>query len=136
MGPAEVEAKTGVRPHQIVDWLSLVGDTVDNIPGVPGVGAKTAADLLRSYGSLDGIWAHMEEISRPRIRESLTQSRQAVERNVGLVRLDTAVAGLEDWRASTVREGDAGRLAEFFAKVEFESMARRIRQPDLFGGLL
>ena len=51
---ADVEAKAGVQPGQIVDWLSLVGDAVDNIPGVPGVGPKTAADLLRRFGSAEG----------------------------------------------------------------------------------
>ena len=51
----QVRAKTGVEPAQIVDWLSLMGDSVDNIPGVPGVGPKTAADLLKQFGSVDGL---------------------------------------------------------------------------------
>lgn len=133
MGAAEVEAKTGVRPEQVVDWLALVGDSADNIPGVPGIGAKTAAELLRAHGSVERLQAHLDELPRARIRDALRASREIVDRNIALVRLDTAVAGLPDWRTAEVREGDAGRLAEFFSRVEFESMARRIREPDLFG---
>ena len=133
MAAAQVEAKTGVRPDQVVDWLSLVGDAADNIPGVPGVGAKTAAELLRAHGSLDALLAHVEAVPRERIRAALVASRDVLSRNVALVRLDTQLDGLPDWRTATVREGDVTKLIEFFTRVEFGSMARRLREPDLFG---
>ncbi len=133
MGTAQVEAKTGVRPEQIVDWLAMVGDSADNIPGVPGVGAKTAAELLRTHGSVAGLRAHLDEIPRARIRDSLLASREILDRNIALVRLDTALGGLPDWRSAAAVDGDAGRLLEFFTRVEFESMAKRVREPDLFG---
>ena len=61
--PEDVVEYLGVRPDQVVDFKALVGDKSDNIPGVAGVGEKTAISLLQSYGSLDGIYAHVEEIS-------------------------------------------------------------------------
>jgi len=62
-GVAQVEAKTGVRPEQIVDWLSLIGDSVDNIGGVPGIGVKTATDLLRQFGSVSALYARLDEVA-------------------------------------------------------------------------
>ena len=87
MDAEAVVAKTGVRPEQIVDWLSLVGDTVDNIPGVPGVGVKTAAVLLNEFGSVDGIYARLAEVKRDKQRESLAAAEAIVRRNQSLVSL-------------------------------------------------
>ena len=86
-GEAEVRAKTGVNPSQIVDWLSLVGDAVDDIPGVPGVGPKTAANLLNQFGSLDVILERLEEVKSDRVRGLLDQMRETLARNQRLVRL-------------------------------------------------
>src|SRR5262245_9662245 len=72
-GPPEVVEKFGVGPPKLRDLLALVGDTSDNIPGVPSVGPKTAADLLHSYDSLDGIYAHLGDIQKKRLREVLTE---------------------------------------------------------------
>lgn len=58
---AEVVAKTGVQPDQVVDWLSLIGDAVDNIPGVPGVGPKTATQLLQKYGTIESLMSRLGE---------------------------------------------------------------------------
>jgi DNA polymerase-1 len=68
---AGVEKFFGVRPDQVVDLLALMGDASDNIPGVPGVGEKTALELIRAYGSLDGVYASLEKISKPKLRASL-----------------------------------------------------------------
>ena len=68
----QVRAKTGVEPSQIVDWLSLLGDSVDNIPGVPGVGPKTAADLLRQFGSVAALYGRLPEVTSERLRSALT----------------------------------------------------------------
>lgn len=66
--PAEVREKFGVRPDQIVDLLALAGDPVDNIPGVPGIGRKTAVDILAAYDSVDNAYAHLDEIASSRLR--------------------------------------------------------------------
>jgi len=71
----QVRAKTGVEPCQIVDWLALVGDSVDNIPGVPGVGVKTATDLLNQFGSIEALYGDLAGVKSDRLRAAL-QSRQ------------------------------------------------------------
>jgi len=83
----QVRSKTGVEPSQIVDWLSLVGDAVDNIPGVAGVGPKTATGLLQEFGSVTGIYERLPEVKSERIREALRVAEADVRRNQGLVRL-------------------------------------------------
>ncbi|MBU6402715.1 MAG: DNA polymerase I, partial [Verrucomicrobia bacterium] len=83
----QVHAKTGVAPAQVVDWLSLIGDTVDNIPGVPGVGPKTAADLLQQFGSVSAMFARLNEVKSEKLRASLLAGEALVRRNQQLVRL-------------------------------------------------
>src|SRR5258708_144962 len=73
-GPPEVVEKFGVMPAKLRDLLALVGDTSDNIPGVPSVGPKTAADLLQNYETLDGVYAHLGDIQKKRLREVLTEN--------------------------------------------------------------
>lgn len=84
---AEVEAKTGVQPHQIVDWLALVGDSVDNIPGVRGVGPKTATELLKRFGSIEALYARLPEVKSESQRTSLMAAAEIVKRNRLMVRL-------------------------------------------------
>lgn len=83
----DVLAKCGVQPSQIVDWLSLIGDSVDNIPGVPGVGPKTATDLLQQFGSIDAILAGLEQVKSERIREALRASADRLALNRRLIAL-------------------------------------------------
>ncbi len=83
----QVRAKTGVEPAQIVDWLALMGDSVDNIPGVPGVGPKTAADLLNQFGSVAGLYARLAGVKSEKLRGALRLSAAEVRRNLKLVRL-------------------------------------------------
>jgi DNA polymerase-1 len=83
----QVRAKTGVEPSQIVDWLSLIGDSVDNISGVPGVGPKTATDLLKQFGSVEKIFSRLGEVKSERLRVALENAKARVERNQKMVRL-------------------------------------------------
>ena len=83
----QVRAKTGVEPGQVADWLALMGDAVDNIPGVPGVGPKTAAGLLQQFGSLDVLFGRLDEVKSERLRNSLQAAAADVRRNLALVRL-------------------------------------------------
>ena len=118
----QVRAKAGVRPAQIVDWLSLTGDSVDNIPGVPGVGPKTAADLLNQFGSIAELFRRLDEVKSERVRSALCDAADAVRRNLGLVRLrddlpcDFSPADLVE------KPADAGRLRELFAGWGFKGM--------------
>jgi DNA polymerase-1 len=86
-GVADVRNKTGVSPTQVLDWLSLLGDAVDGIPGVPGVGAKTAAGLLNSFTSVDGLYDRLAEVKSERVREGLRAAEKDVRRNQSLVAL-------------------------------------------------
>jgi len=77
VGPEEVLESRGVRPEQISDWLALVGDTADNIPGVKGIGDKTAVQLLADYGTLDGVYAHLDKITKAALKKNLEEGRES-----------------------------------------------------------
>lgn len=127
MRPKDVAAKTGVRPDQMVDYQALMGDAVDNIDGVPGVGAKTAARWLNEYGSLDEIFNHAKDIHPPRFRELLVKHEPTVRRNRGLMKLRTDLDVPLSWEALAVREGDSTRLLSFFSKYELSSLSRMVQ---------
>jgi len=118
---ADVKARTGVEPDQIVDWLALIGDSVDNIPGVPGVGPKTATTLLRQYGSIEGVYSHLAEITGDKLRSSLETAREVVSKNRRLIRLREEQPALELDDLS-IRSGKAERLRELYAGWGFRSM--------------
>ncbi len=131
LGPAEVSARVGVPPNRIVDWLALVGDAVDNVPGVRGIGDKTAADLIALSSSLDDLLAHPERARSAKVRDALGGSRQLVLRNAQIVTLKTDVplaASLEDMR---VQAPDEDALMRFFDEMEFHSMASELRTQSL-----
>jgi len=121
-GAEQVVAKTGVQPGQIIDYLSLLGDAVDNIPGVPGVGPKTAAALLQRFGSVDAIYGHLDEIESARIRMSLAESAADVRRNQKLVRLksDLAVAPAPD--NLVLGSPQPGQLRDLYGRWGFRSL--------------
>jgi DNA polymerase-1 len=83
----QVCAKAGVEPEQVADWLALMGDAVDNIPGVPGVGPKTAAGLLREFGSVEALYARLSEVRSEKISAALRASAVVVKKNLELVKL-------------------------------------------------
>jgi len=126
----QVQAKAGVRPAQIVDWLALMGDSVDNIPGVPGVGPKTAADLLNRFGSVAALYGRLEEVKSEKLRESLRSSAAAVQRNLMLVRLRDDLSCDFVPEALTERPADAGRLAGLFRQWGFNGLLKALEKPD------
>lgn len=85
-GPVEVKDKFGVGPHQIADYLALAGDSVDNIPGAPGIGAKTAAVLLSHFGTLDEMFASLDEIQSTGVRGA-ARVKKSLQENEALVRM-------------------------------------------------
>ena len=118
----QVRTKTGVEPSQIVDWLSLIGDNVDNIPGVTGVGPKTAADLLKQFGSVEGLFARLNEVKSEKLRAALQQAGGIVQRNRALVRLYDNVECEFSPGELAVRPADEGRLRELFGRWGFKGM--------------
>ena len=128
MDAAAVVAKAGVRPEQIVDWLSLVGDAADNIPGVPGVGVKTAAVLLNEFGSVDGIYDGLAKVKRDKLRESLAAAEADVRRNQSLVALKLDLPGepaLDDLRRGF---DDSARLESLYETWGFNTLLKNLRE--------
>jgi DNA polymerase-1 len=116
MDAKAVLARYGVNPEQIVDFLSLVGDSVDNIPGVPGIGEKTAVVLLHRYGTIDNLLAHAQTLDKPRLRAPLQAAAERLRANRELIRLHTDIPlpwSLNDFKVQTP---DETRLRELFAR--------------------
>jgi DNA polymerase-1 len=129
---AEVEAKTGVQPHQVVDWLSLIGDAVDNIPGVPGVGPKTATQLLLKYGSIESLLARVSEVKSESQRSNLQASVEQLQRNRRLISLKTDLAGgpaLESLRVGTPDAPGRERLGAMYRRWGFRSLLSELGLP-------
>ena len=120
---AGVEAKTGVRPAQIVDWLALIGDSADNIPGVNGIGPKTATKLIAQFGSLAACLAQADRIESASVREKLQAGRAIAETNVDLMTLDRNVPGVPGWAEIPAPRPDVARLQAFFEKYELQRLA-------------
>jgi DNA polymerase-1 len=118
----QVRAKTGLAPSQIVDWLSLRGDSVDNIPGVPGVGVKTAADLLNQFGSVENLYARLGEVKSERLRAALSGAAAAVSRNRELVRLRDDLACEFSPPELAVKPADPERLRELYQRWGFKGL--------------
>ena len=121
-GREQVCAKAGVEPEQVADWLALMGDAVDNIPGVPGVGPKTAAELLKQFGSVDNLLARLGEVKSERLRAALRDAADAVRRNCELVRLRDDLPCEFSPGALVEKPADAGRLRELFRRWGFKGM--------------
>ena len=123
----QVLSKTGVRPDQIVDWLSLIGDAVDNIPGVTGVGPKTATELLRQYESVDGLYAGIAEIRSARLRDNLRVAQEAVARNRALIRLMDDLPGHFSLAEFALKTPDVDRLRELYSRWGFKSLRQELK---------
>jgi DNA polymerase-1 len=121
--------KFGIPATQVVDYLALIGDSSDNIPGARGVGPKTALKLLDEYGSIDEILRHASNISAKRVRESLMENADEVRLSKQLVTLMTDLDVELDLEALRVREPDRPRLHRFFAEMEFRRLMERFA-PD------
>ena len=119
---SQVRDKTGVEPEQIVDWLSLMGDTVDNIPGVPGVGSKTAADLLVKFGTLDGLLQRLGEVRPDGLRQRLFQAVELVRRNVDMVRLRDDLPCEFDFADFLMKPQALNKLRELYQQWGFRGM--------------
>lgn len=125
---SQVKAKTGVEPSQIIDWLSLVGDSVDNIPGVAGIGPKTATVLLQQFGSIEELYHHLSEVTPSRLRVQLEASVELLRRNRKLVQLDVAVPCELELEALRVRKADAGLLGRLYEGWGFKTLLRELEE--------
>ncbi|MDE3066797.1 MAG: hypothetical protein KGJ60_04510 [Verrucomicrobiota bacterium] len=125
----QVRARTGVEPAQIVDWLSLTGDHVDNISGVPGIGPKTAAELLNQFGSIDELYARLDEVKSEKLRAALRAAEGDVRRNRGLVRLREDLPCDFSPEALAPKAEDAARLRELYRRWGFKTLLAALEEP-------
>jgi DNA polymerase-1 len=126
-GPAEVREKFGVPPSQVVDFLGLTGDTSDNIPGVPGIGAKTAVALLAEYGSMDALLERAGELKAKRAREGLQGNRERALLSRELARIRTDVPIPFDLGSVRVGKRDEEKLVALFREYQMNSFLPRLR---------
>ncbi|MFH1103513.1 MAG: DNA polymerase I [Actinomycetota bacterium] len=124
---AYVEERYGVTPAQYSDYAALRGDSSDNLPGVPGVGEKTAAKLIAGYGNLEGLYDHLEE-QTPKLRENLTASRQQVFLNRDLTRLVDDVAVDADPEQMRLRPWNPQEVRRVFDALAFRSLWQRLQE--------
>ena len=127
--PERVEARYGVRPDQVPDFIGLKGDTSDNIPGVPGIGDKTAGQLISQYGSLDEVIEHAGELSPARSRAITEHAEQArLSKELATMRRDLELD--VDPADLVVRPPDRSTLKEMFRRYEFRGLLNRIDTLD------
>ena len=128
IGPDEVEAKFGVRPDRVIDVQALAGDSVDNVPGAPGIGIKTAAQLIGEYGDLETLLSRAGEIKQPKRRETLVNFAEQIRVSKRLVTLEDNVPldfGLESLE---VKEPEPEALIAFLEAMEFRSLTKRVAE--------
>ena len=126
IGIEEVEEKFGVGPDRVIDVQSLAGDSVDNIPGAPGIGVKIAALLIGEYGDLDNLLAHAEEIKQPKRRQTLIEKADQIRMSRELVTLKTDTPVVESIDEFEVREPVPEDLLAFIASMEFRTLTTRM----------
>jgi DNA polymerase-1 len=139
-GPAGVEEqwvdetnaaeRLGIPPRQVVDYLALVGDSSDNVPGVKGIGGKGAVQLLQEYGDLETLLARAGDVPGKRAREALLQSADAARLSQELVTIKTDVPVPFELASAAIREPDSAALLKILAQLEFHTLARRMAEPS------
>ena len=126
IGEAEVREKFGVGPDKVIDVQALCGDSTDNVPGVPGIGVKTAADLINAYGDLETLLAHAHEIKQPKRREALIDNEAKARLSKELVKLDDKVPLPCPLSALKVEPYDPDKLFPFLDEMELRALKSRI----------
>lgn len=128
IGIPEVIEKFGVPPEKVIEVQALAGDSVDNVPGVPGIGIKTAAQLITEYGDLETLLTRAPEIKQPKRREALIENAEKARISKKLVQLDDKVpldVPLDDL---AVHEPDSRKLISFLKAMEFSTLTRRVAE--------
>jgi DNA polymerase-1 len=128
IGPDEVREKFGVPPDKVVDVQALAGDSTDNVPGVPGIGVKTAAELINEYGDLEALLARAGEIKQPKRRERLIEFADQARISRDLVLLKDDVPLEVPVEQLGVREANPDPLLGFLREMEFSALTKRIAE--------
>jgi DNA polymerase I len=126
LDPAKVTETLGVPPNKVIDVMALRGDTVDNIPGAPGIGDKGSVDLIKEFGSVEAVLDRAAEVKRKTYRESLEQNRETVLLSKELVTIDCRVPLPLDLDEMETQEPDIEACRALFTELEFTSMLREL----------
>jgi ribonuclease HI len=126
--PVQVLERYGITPAQLPDLLALMGDSVDNIPGIPGIGEKTARDLLQRYGTLEAVLERRAEVPRPKVRDALQRhgEQARLSKRLATIRTDLRIP----WAPADLsrRPPDIPALLELFRELEFSRLAQQFSQ--------
>jgi len=125
-----VRARYGVDPARVVDLMALMGDQVDNIPGVPGIGEKTATQLLQRFGTVEQLYAHLDQVESPTQRAKLAAARQQAELSRELARIDSEVPIDISLNELAVQEPDWKGVRRLFRELEFKKLLSAIEEHD------
>jgi DNA polymerase I len=129
--PERVEARYGIRPDQIPDFIGLKGDTSDNIPGIPGIGDKTAGQLIQQYGSLEEVVAHADDLTPARRKNITEHAEQArISKQLATMRRDLDLGAGSDPAELVLQPPDRSQLKEMFRRFEFRNLLGRVDQLD------
>jgi DNA polymerase-1 len=123
---AAVQQKYGLSPVQLISYKALVGDASDNIPGIRGIGDKTAVKLLQQFGDLEGVYSHIEEVTPERLRLLLSENREHAMRNRELAAIVTDVPVPFNVETCTVSSYDRNKVVELFRELGFSSLLARL----------
>jgi DNA polymerase-1 len=130
-GPREVVDRYGVKPEEITDIMALMGDSIDNIPGVPGIGEKTAVALIKEYKTLENLLANREKVSKRKLVEVLTRFAEQARLSKRLATISTDVPLEYDLRDFASSEPDSERLKEIFQELEFNRFLKEVTSETL-----
>ncbi|MEM6386168.1 MAG: DNA polymerase I [Pseudomonadota bacterium] len=128
IGVEGVEEKFGVLPEKVIDVQALAGDSVDNIPGAPGIGVKTAALLINEFGDLETLLERAEEIKQPKRRQTLIDHKDQIELSKKLVTLDQNMVLPYTLESLEVQDAEADTLLAFLSEMEFRTITRRVAE--------
>jgi DNA polymerase I len=123
---AKIDERFGLRPDQMVDYKALKGDPTDNIPGVPGVGEKTAAKLIRDFGDLDALFARIDEVTPEKLRDKLREHREQIEMGRHLSQIVRDLPIEIDLEAARLGDYDRDTVVRLFREYEFRTLIERL----------
>lgn len=127
-GPAEVKERLGIEPRQMRDYLALIGDAVDNVAKVPGIGPKTAMELIQQFGDVDTLLSRLDEVKKPKIRDAIASHRESLLRARQLVSFNTDLPLEVRVAELTRKELDASKARELFTELEFYALLKELPQ--------
>lgn len=123
----KVEEKLGVKPENVKDLLALMGDSSDNIPGIPGIGPKTARSLVREYGSVEEIYSNIDKIANPRLKEMLVKNKDIAVLSKELAQLKMpGDLNIENIVGSSFKDVSFDRVKQLFESLEFKSLEKKL----------